>query len=263
MKSFWIEFGPWPAAVRYRRVPPFPRSAGVTAVDERDALELIHLGFYEPGRELPPVRSVTLDVTAAKRDLAGPGDLREEASGKRGIWYPKPLFPDRTVIDEGPRRTPYWVVALAAMEESGISKRGAESAAVVLERIANGAGAKNWYLTERPEQFDALVRVLAPGSSVTFFFDGRIGEADVDETAKTSILAIVAEDEDAFVARRTEGIALEFDYVAGPADLAEFLQRLQPSEKILFGRWGADDDGEAVMTVYLPDRDGTTRRHAY
>jgi hypothetical protein len=263
LKSYWIEFGEWPAKVRFRRVPPFPRSAGVTAVDESDALKLIRQGFYQPDRELPPVRQVTPDITVAIRDLSGPSDLREEASGKRGIWYPKPLFPDRTETDEGPRRTPYPVLAHAALEERGIAKRASESTAVVLERIAYGAGSTNWYEIQRPEQFDHLVEVLAPGSSVTFFFDGRISESAVSDATKASILEIVGEDEDAFVARRTDGIELEFDYVAGPDDLTGFLERLQPGERILYGRWGIDDDGEAVMTAYLPDRDGTTRRHPY
>lgn len=263
LKSYWIEFGDWPAKVRFRRVPPFPRTAGVTAVDESDALALIRRGFYEPDRELPPVRRVTPDITAAIRDLVGPSDLREEASGKRGIWYPKPLFPDRTETDEGPHRTPYPVLAHAALEESGIAKRVSERTAVVLERIAYGAGSKNWYEIERPEQFDHLVEALAPGSSVIFYFDGRISESAVSDATTASILEIVAQDEDAFVARRTDGIELEFDYVAGPDELAEFLARLQPGEKILYGRWGMDDDGESVMTAYLPDRDGTTRRHAY
>jgi hypothetical protein len=235
----------------------------VTAVDESDALELIHHGFYEPDRELPPVRQVTPDITVAIRDLGGPNDLREEASGKRGIWYPKPLFPDRTEMDEGPRRTPYPVLAHAALEESGIAKRASERTAVVLERIAYGAGSTNWYEIRRPEQFDHLVEVLAPGSSVTFFFDGQVSESAVSEDTTATILEIVAQDEDALVAKRTDGIELEFDYVAGPDDLAEFLEGLQPGENILYGRWGMDANGESVITAYLPDRDGTTRRHPY
>jgi hypothetical protein len=235
----------------------------VTAVDESDALDLIHRGFYQPKRELPPVRKVTPDITVAIRVLRGPSDLREEASGKRGIWYPMPLFPDRTETDEGPRRTPYRVLAHAALVDSGIAKRVSESTAVVLERIASGAGSKNWYEIERPEEFDHLVGILEPGSSVTFFLDGRISEAAVSEATTASILEIVAQDEDAFVARRTDGIELESEFVAGPDELTEFLGRLQPGERILYGRWGVYDDGEAVMTAYLPDRDGTTRQHAY
>jgi hypothetical protein len=139
LTSYWIEFSPWPSSVAATRIPPFPGEAGVTAADEHDALDLIRRGFYDAGRELPPVLRIRPGVTVARRDTSGAADLREEASGRRGIWYPKPYFADRT--------------------------RGASADAVL--------------------------------------------------------------------------------------------------ERILFGPYRGNDEGEGVVTVYLPDRDGTTRSHAY
>lgn len=100
LTSFWIEFDEWPSRSGSERIPPFPRECGVTAASLHDALDLIHRGFYED-RELPPVAGVTQPVMVAPGLWAGSGDI-PRPSGKLGIWYPPPLFPEPTVIDSPP-----------------------------------------------------------------------------------------------------------------------------------------------------------------
>jgi hypothetical protein len=96
LSSFWIEFDEWPAPQRFERIPPYPHECGVTATDLDEALDLIQRGFYE-SRELPPVARVTQPASVAPGLWAG-GLPRP--SGKRGIWHPAPLFPERTVTDD-------------------------------------------------------------------------------------------------------------------------------------------------------------------
>jgi len=46
--------------------------------------------------------------------------------------------------------------------------------AIVLERIARGAGATNWYRCADHAHLAALAAELHPGSLVSFYFDDRI-----------------------------------------------------------------------------------------
>jgi hypothetical protein len=104
--SFWIEFDDWPESVRFRRIPTYPREAGVTAADEHGALDLVRRGFYADDRELPPVRAITRDVPAAPKSSPDEVLRRGVPSGALGIWYPSPFFPDRTIVDPGVPRVP-------------------------------------------------------------------------------------------------------------------------------------------------------------
>lgn len=92
--SFWIEFGDWPGELATQRIPPYPQESGVTAWDLDDALDLIHRGFYE-AREPAPVAHVDRGVSVAPGWWAG-ADL-PRPTGRRGIWYPRPFYPARTV----------------------------------------------------------------------------------------------------------------------------------------------------------------------
>lgn len=94
LTAFWIEFGPWPPEVAAGRIPPFPVGCGVTASSLQEALDFVHRGFYE-NRELPPVVSVSSGVDRAPGDWAGGQPV---PTGQLGIWYPVPLYPDRTVL---------------------------------------------------------------------------------------------------------------------------------------------------------------------
>jgi hypothetical protein len=262
LRSFWIEFGDWPRAIRFRRLPVYPREAGVTALDERDALDLIRRAFYEPDRNPPSIRRVVPDVTVAQRRLAGPHDLLEEASGMRGIWYPKPFFPDRTVVDPGPRRTPYEAIAMSALEEYEMPARVAKSRTVIVERIAYGAGSTNWWLLESPPDVSLLASRAAPGSSLSLYPESRWSEVAIDAEVRATILSMVRQNEEAFVARRLEGIELAGAYVMSAEDLDDLLVDQLGGHPLIFGTSSLIDD-ESVLTVYLPDRDGTTRRHPY
>jgi hypothetical protein len=94
LRAYWIEFGDWPPEVSAGRIPPFPRSCGVTATTVEEALDFIHRGFYED-RELPPI----LRVTAGVDEWQGPWPPIPSAQpDEPGIWYPKPWYPDRTVV---------------------------------------------------------------------------------------------------------------------------------------------------------------------
>jgi hypothetical protein len=262
LTSFWIEFDEWPTPERFERIPPFPRSCGVTAASLDEALDLVHRGFYED-RALPPVAGVTQPVMVAPGLWAGGAQI-PRPSGKVGIWYPPPLFPERTVVDSPPDPPPFGPVAFSAIDRAGVGPGLTKHRAVVVERLARAAGSTNWYLIELPDQLDQLSRRVAPGSTISFFFDERIAEADLDHGSRTAILEIAQEDGDAVVAYRTHGIELVADYIGGLGDLDGFAADLPPGSRIFFGRFpAAENDGASAITIDLPDLDGIVRSHPH
>jgi hypothetical protein len=158
-------------------------------------------------------------------------------------------------------------LVLSAIQSRVVPRLGVENmgGAVVLERIARGAGGTRWYLLRDPGDVAALVDKLSPGSSVSFYFDGRLALRAYDNTVASEILEIAQADGEAVVARpRTDHVEMEVEFVAGEEELREFVAGLPPGANVVYGRFPAvDDDGVRAVTVDLPDRDGIVRQHPY
>jgi hypothetical protein len=155
-------------------------------------------------------------------------------------------------------------LALATITAAGVHRRLAEDDAIVLERLARGAGATRWYRVATTEDLAALAGRVRPGSLVSFYFDDRIANSLVSQAVRDRVMAIAAQDHDAVVAAGGADIDLRTDFVSDSAELEEFLQSLAPGESLFYGRFpAADDDGHAAITVVLPDADGVVRPHPY
>jgi hypothetical protein len=137
--------------------------------------------------------------------------------------------------------------------------------AIVLERIARGAGATRWYGLLGEEQFDALLESLSPGSRVSFYFDGRIAVARFGEDVAEDVLRVAADDHDAVLGVFTpDGREMVVELIAGPHDLDEFSRNVDTSAFVFYGRFPApDNDGLTAVTLILPDADGTVRPHPH
>jgi hypothetical protein len=137
--------------------------------------------------------------------------------------------------------------------------------AVVLERVARGAGATNWFTVRTPQDLIGVASAFSPGSAVSFYFDERFHWHAYDGTIATEILAIAERDGDAVVGRlAADGISVEVEYVASETELNEFVMTLRSGEEVLVGAFPArDNDGERAITVDLPDRDGIVRAHPH
>ena len=168
------------------------------------------------------------------------------------------------VVHSFQRTRGYPKLARAAIERTQVPGRLAEQPAVVLERIARGAGATRWYLVERAEHLDLLAKELTPGSDLRFYFDGRIAEGTIDDDATKAILVIAAEAGDAVVAASTGGLELRVDFVSNRDELAVFVADVPTDARLFFGRFpGRDNDGVAAISMILPDNDGIVRGHPY
>jgi hypothetical protein len=65
-------------------------------------------------------------------------------------------------------------IAHSTLAMTPVGKLLETSGAVVLERIARGGGATNWYSCSGQSQLEMIEARLLPGSVVSFYFDERI-----------------------------------------------------------------------------------------
>ncbi len=144
--------------------------------------------------------------------------------------------------------------------------------AVVLERIARGAGATNWYRCPDHGHLAALTAELRPGSVVSFYFDDRITHCRYTPEVREQMLQLMrslrdvpGESGEIVVGHlAADGFHITADFPSGPEDLDEFTQTLGTDLWIYFGRYpGRDNDGTNAVTLTLPDLDGITRAHPH
>lgn len=139
-----------------------------------------------------------------------------------------------------------------------------EGRAFVLERIAHGGGATNWFVVRTVEDVRTLAERLRPGSLVSFYFDDRFTAGAIDRNTRASILEIAERDTSAVVGALDDGdIGLTVDFPSSAGELDEFVAEHEGAT-FVFGRFPARaNDGSAAVTLTLPDADGQVRSHPY
>jgi hypothetical protein len=154
----------------------------------------------------------------------------------------------------------------AALSAAGVFER-AETPAIVLERIAYGAGSTIWYCVRGTQLWTALTNRLRPRSLVSFYFDERIAKTVYDTSARTALETWWTRDGDAVLLTLVPNdIELDYWTIGGDTDLDDLEADgdLKPGDEIYIGPYPArDNDGTNAITVVLPDEDGVVRRHAY
>jgi len=138
-------------------------------------------------------------------------------------------------------------------------------AAVVLERIAMGAGSTRWYYCRKASQLGAIEARLRPGSVVSFYFDKRIRSAAYSPEVKPEMLNIIDRTRDVVVGLLSEDqLELHVDFVTSAGELDELTNRLDPKTQVFYGAFPSrDNDGIDAVTVVLPDVDGIVRAHPH
>jgi hypothetical protein len=166
----------------------------------------------------------------------------------------------------GPMRASATYLILDAIGSTPIPRLLSERPAVVLERIARGGGATQWYHLEQTGDLVRLVERLTPGSAVSFYFDGRIERRFLDENLVDVVLDLIRVQREAVVVGMlsTDRMAIDVEFVAGLGDLSEFLGATLDGVEMFVGAFPArDDDGKDAVTIDLPDPDGVVRRHPH
>jgi hypothetical protein len=100
---------------------------------------------------------------------------------------------------------------------------------------------------------------------VSFYFDGRIQQRELNDDIDAGILDLAVQHGDAVVGTLGEdGLEILVDFVAGPNELTEFRSALPAGTLVFFGAFpGRDNDGVTAITFSLPDADGVVREHPH
>jgi hypothetical protein len=155
--------------------------------------------------------------------------------------------------------------------DSPVPRLLATRSAIVLERIARGAGATNWYHCTDDAHLTAVTGYLSPGSVVSFYFDARITYCRYTPEVHERMLRLMRRQRDlgdsgeiVFGQLATDDLHINVDYPSTPEYLDEVTQTLGTHSWIYFGCFpGRDDDGSNAVTLTLPDLDGITRAHPH
>jgi len=137
--------------------------------------------------------------------------------------------------------------------------------AVILERIAYGAGNTSWYYCGGVEDLQRIVSRFRPGSAVTFYFDGRIERADYSPDSLRQIESLfVKADEIVVGALAEDGISIEVGFPASMAEVEEQLAEAARGSVVFFRLFpGRENDGRTAVTLDMPDADGVVRPHPH
>lgn len=164
----------------------------------------------------------------------------------------------RLTLDTYPR------LVQATLERTAVPHLLGQHAAVILERLARGAGATRWFRVESNRSLELLCAQLSPGSIVSFYFDDRIAPRVYDDTTVIRILDLVSANGDAVVGTISDDdLTMRVEIVAGANELGEFAEDLAPGSRVFVGAFPAADNAQLAVTVTLPDHDGVTRGHPH
>lgn len=153
----------------------------------------------------------------------------------------------------------------AAIAATPIPDRLREKDAIVLERIAYGGGATNWYYCTNPEGLLAIEAALRGGSVVTFCFDDRfVWSEDLAAVEQAANRILESEGCCLVGALCTDGYRLDAQVVLDRIDIEQTIAELTPRGRLVYGGFPArDNDGVAAVTLQLPDADGVVRPHPH
>ena len=152
-----------------------------------------------------------------------------------------------------------------AVEQTAVPRLLLQHPAIVLERVARAAGATRWFRITSDHDLQLLYERLAPGSTVSFYFDDRIAPHLHGDETVALIMDLVASHGDAVVGTLcADGLNIYVQFVAGANELGEVTEGLAPGSHLFVGAFPeAGNDGRNAVTVVLPDADGMTRVHPH
>jgi hypothetical protein len=139
-----------------------------------------------------------------------------------------------------------------------------KASAVVLERIARGGGATRWFYCSSTASLAAIEDELAPGSVVSFYFDGRIMAGRYSPEVKATMKRLVALNHEVLVGTIADQVEINMEIISGPKELEEYAPSIALAPLVFYGEFpGRDSDGIRAVTLTLPDADGIVRAHPH
>lgn len=147
---------------------------------------------------------------------------------------------------------------------ANLHEKLAASGAVILERIARGAGTTCWYLCPDAAHIDTIAERLHAGSLVSFYFDNRITQRFDSPQCRIDIEKTIVETSDCVVGvLNQDGVEIEMFHYASTHDFDGQIE-FTSSRQVFYGKYpGRDNDMINAITFRLPDSDGVVRKHPY
>lgn len=152
-------------------------------------------------------------------------------------------------------------IAYSSLEGTSIPALLEKGNAVVLERLAYGAGSTNWYYCHDQFQLRTVADYLSPGSVVSFYFDGRIQCSMHLPQVSSIVQNMIAQTGEAIVGvLNGDGVHVDIEIITGNDELKAFASGVAPGSRMFYGVFPArDNDGIRAVTVTLPDKNGIVR----
>lgn len=160
----------------------------------------------------------------------------------------------------------YYSIVNSVLASTPIRDRLKSKEAVILERIAAGGGATNWFFCLDENSLRVIEKKLRPGSATSFYFDGRIRRMTYPpEPSSVLVDEIIRSTGDCVVGSLSkDGVCIDSDIVTSVNEFVEFLSCVTPPSTLFIGAFPArDNDGENAVSVILPDTDGIVRSHPH
>jgi hypothetical protein len=167
---------------------------------------------------------------------------------------------------------PFVDLAHATVLRTDIPRLLRERPAVILERLAMGGGATNWYYCANFNQLPDVTSRFRPGSLVSFYFDGRIQRQAYSSDLLPRLENMLDESpaiqsgvrEIVFGVLQADGTSIAVGFPSSMEEIEEEVSDAQLASVVFFGFFpGRDDDGKSAVTLVLPDADGIVRAHPY
>jgi hypothetical protein len=110
-----------------------------------------------------------------------------------------------------------------------------------------------------------VFELLSGGSSVSFYFSGRLHIAVDDDAARQAMFDGITGSGELVLGYPAQGNSqLDMAIVSGPSELTEHLMLHPEGSLVVWGDWPArEDDGQDAITVDLVDADGMLRPHPH
>lgn len=156
-------------------------------------------------------------------------------------------------------------VVRAALAATQVTERLRHGEAVILERIARGGGATNWYYCRSPSEMPTIEALLHPGSVVSFYFDGRVQHSRNSPELMNALEDKIHKNGELVVGLLgKDRIRIEATIVVSLEDLAELVSAIDTASELFHGAFpGRDNDGRQAVTITLPDADGSLGSHPH
>lgn len=158
----------------------------------------------------------------------------------------------------------YGQIVREAVATTPMRQKLVSSSAIVLERLARGGGATNWYFCRDEQSLMWLEACVQPGSELRVRFDSLVRKLPPNADSLAFIRRVVAAGGETVVGYLCEdGFGIAMESVLGDSELSRLWAEMPRSADLFCGTFPPPETSDMAVTLVLPDADGVVRRHPH